>query len=330
MVEIQTVSCIHDIPVVRSSTDVIQDVYAKAKETSAFIRVPCNLAETVADKSIKIAAVVATPFSGPVKALDDYAVQKIKQIEAKYPVINTPTKEVSSAANATVNRATDVADTVFTFCETHVPGKPVFQRPVQRKDFGQRSSLLVQRIRDAAMVIVQFALDSFYSSFHQSLAWFRLLVVFILLKVKTSNEDILTKCQQTTSSETNTEMRTITDQNKLSKLKTGKMSTTFFKDMVKPLFILNMTIAQRLLVFVNVLITKLVGRITPNDRTMAELKKMPRHNSTSPLLATSFTTVPSTTTTTTTTRRIHIEQRPILTGNQLDLNNQSSSEEETE
>ena len=59
------------VEVVRSSTDKLQDVYAKAKTRSALIRLPCNLAETVADKSLKIAATVATPimkpFQGPGK-----------------------------------------------------------------------------------------------------------------------------------------------------------------------------------------------------------------------------------------------------------------------
>jgi hypothetical protein len=31
-------------------------------------------------------------------------------------------QQVSNVANATVNKANNVADTVYTFCETHVPG----------------------------------------------------------------------------------------------------------------------------------------------------------------------------------------------------------------
>ncbi|CAF0821768.1 unnamed protein product [Didymodactylos carnosus] len=360
MVAIQTVSCIHDIPIIRSSTEAIQDVYTKAKEKSAFIRLPCNLAETVADKSIKIATVVATPFSGPAKVFDDYAAQKIKQIEAKYPVINTPTKQVveslnvktepvrqvmnavkdtttstfqlgkervSNVASVTVNKATDMADTVFTFCETHIPGKPVFQHPVRRKDFGQRLNLLVQRVRDVVMIIIQFLLNSFRLSIHQSTAWLRLLIVFILLKLKNSNESILTKCQQTTSNEINNEMGTNNNQNKLSKLKTGKMSTSLFRKMTKPLSVFTMTIVKHLLVFVNILITKLVSRITPNNKIMAELKKMPRPNPASSSLITARTIVSTSTVTKTapTTRRKYAEQRPILSGNQLDLNRQNMS-----
>jgi hypothetical protein len=50
------------IKVVRSSTNKLQDVYAQAKNKSAFIRLPCSLAETVADKSFKIAFTIANPL----------------------------------------------------------------------------------------------------------------------------------------------------------------------------------------------------------------------------------------------------------------------------
>jgi hypothetical protein len=59
------------IQVVRSSTNKLQDVYTKVKDTSILIRFPCNVAETVADKSLKIALTIANPlvkpFSGPGK-----------------------------------------------------------------------------------------------------------------------------------------------------------------------------------------------------------------------------------------------------------------------
>jgi len=51
--------------VIRSSTDTIQNVYAKAKQTSPLIRLPCNLAETVADKSLKVALNVVNPLVKP-------------------------------------------------------------------------------------------------------------------------------------------------------------------------------------------------------------------------------------------------------------------------
>jgi len=76
----ETISCIHNIPVIRSSTNKLHDVYAKAKDTSALIRLPCNLAETVADKSLQIALTIANPLvkplRGPARVIDDYAAQK--------------------------------------------------------------------------------------------------------------------------------------------------------------------------------------------------------------------------------------------------------------
>lgn len=90
----QTLACLHDIPgknhlrtcmrlfilsiaiVVRSSTTKLQDTYAKAKGKSPLIRYPCHVAETIADKSLKIAVTVANPFvkplRGPGKFLSDW------------------------------------------------------------------------------------------------------------------------------------------------------------------------------------------------------------------------------------------------------------------
>ena len=78
----QTLACLHDIPgnkfqslfslfftfhilVVRSSSDKLQDVYAKAKGKSFLIRLPCKIAETIADKSLQIAVTVANPLVKP-------------------------------------------------------------------------------------------------------------------------------------------------------------------------------------------------------------------------------------------------------------------------
>ncbi|CAF1438223.1 unnamed protein product [Rotaria sordida] len=58
----QTIACLRDIPVIRSSTNKLQDVYVKAKNKSLLIQLPCNLVEMVADKSLKIASMVANPF----------------------------------------------------------------------------------------------------------------------------------------------------------------------------------------------------------------------------------------------------------------------------
>ncbi|CAF3746835.1 unnamed protein product [Adineta steineri] len=223
MFGIQTLACLHDIPVVRSSTNKLQDVYVQAKKKSALIRLPCMLAETVADKSLKIAVSVANPIMkplrGPVRVIDDFTVEKIRQIEAKYPVINTSTKDVmntlnektepvrnvmntvkdtttstiqhgketvSNVKNATVNKATNVADSVYTFCETHVPGKTV---PVPRRDFGQRTTLLWERIKS----IISYQADYMYQSIEFLVTWYRMLIVSFLLKIKQTNDTIINK-----------------------------------------------------------------------------------------------------------------------------------------
>jgi hypothetical protein len=83
------------------------------------IRVPCYVAENLAGKSMQMAAHLANPLFKPlsrqgkcghvvhrdiiesivVRAIDDYAVQKIRQIESKYPSITTPTDEVVQTLN---------------------------------------------------------------------------------------------------------------------------------------------------------------------------------------------------------------------------------------
>jgi len=40
-------------------------VYAKAKDTSPLIRLPLNLAEAIADKSLKVALTIVNPFVQP-------------------------------------------------------------------------------------------------------------------------------------------------------------------------------------------------------------------------------------------------------------------------
>jgi len=243
----QTLTCLHDIPVVRSSTNKLQDVYAKAKDKSVLIRFPCNFAETIADKSLKIAVTVANPLvkplRGSVRVIDDFAVEKFRQIEAKYPVINTSTEEVMNTFNdktepvrnvintvkdtttstiqhgkdtvsnvktATVNKANNVVDTVYTFCETHVPGKTV---PVYRYDFGRRTTLLWERIK---------------STVGLPIIWFQLLIVAFLIKIKQTNDVVLNQIQQ------------------------------------KPFLSL---LPQRLLIFFGGILEYITTRIRPNDRT---------------------------------------------------------------
>jgi len=254
----QTLSCLHDIPVVRSSTNKLQDVYAKAKDASVLIRLPCNLAETIADKSLKIALTVVNPIikplCGPVRVIDDYAAQKIRQIESKYPVINTPTEDVvntfnektepvrnvmssvkdtttstiqhgketvSNVATATVNKASGVADSVFSFCETHVPG-------IQRRNFGKSTGL-----SECVLSNVGSLINFVFQTVQSSLIWFRMLVVFVLLKTKHINDVVLNKIHR------------------------------------KPLNAL----PQRLLIIVGAFLDYVIGRVRPDDRTLAELKK---------------------------------------------------------
>jgi hypothetical protein len=260
----QTLSCLHEIPVVRSSTNKLQDVYVKAKETSVLIRLPCNVAETVADKSFKIVLTIVNPFvkllSGPVRVIDDYAAQKIRQIESKYPVINTRTEDVvntfnektepvrnvmnsvkdtttstiqhgketvSNVATATVNKASGVADSVFSFCETHVPG-------IQRRNSGKSTGLI-----GFASSTVSSLIDQVFQPVQSSLIWVRMLAVFFLLKSKQINDLVLNKLQQ---------KRVLT------------------------------AAPQRLLIFVGTFLEYFIGRIRPDDRTLAELKKSQQQN----------------------------------------------------
>ncbi|CAF3388069.1 unnamed protein product [Rotaria sp. Silwood1] len=221
MLNFQTLSCLHDIPLVRSSTNKLHDVYAKAKDASVLIRLPCNLAETIADKTLKIALTVANPvvksLSEPVRVIDNYAAQTIRQIETKYPMINTPTENVvntfniktkpvfnvmnsvkdtttstiqhgkdtvSNVATATVNKASNVADSVFSYCEANVPG-------MERRNTGKRS-----RISECMSSTVGSLCHHACESVQPSLLWFRMLVATCLLKTKQINDFLLTKMQQ--------------------------------------------------------------------------------------------------------------------------------------
>lgn len=260
----QTLACLHEIPVIRSSTSKIQDVYSKAKDKSPLIRLPCHFAETVADKSLKIARTVADPlvkpFQRPVNAIDEFAAQKLRQIEAKYPLLTTPTEDVlntlneksepvrhamnsvketttstiqhgketvSHVASATVNKATDVADSVYTFCETHVPGKTI---SVPRHDFARRTTLLWERIRFQFASLRQYV----HQSIRSMILWFRLYLVLILARIKQTNDDILKKLPE--------------------------------KGFLNVLF-------QRVFIFIGKTFDYFLHRLRPDDRTMAEITK---------------------------------------------------------
>ena len=69
--------------VIRSSTDKLQDVYAKAKETSLLIRLPCNIAETVVDTSLKVVQTVVNPFVKPFSGPGKYQMIFIEREKKK-------------------------------------------------------------------------------------------------------------------------------------------------------------------------------------------------------------------------------------------------------
>lgn len=216
MLQYQTFACLHDIPVVRSSTGIIQTTYTKAKDSSALIRVPCNLAEYVADKSLKIASAVTNPivkpFRGPVEVIDNYAAKKIRLIESKYPVITTPTEDVvntfnaktetvrnavstvkksttdkiqhgketvSTVASATVNKATGFADSIYTFCGSHVP-RIETDKYWNTKRLTGCFSLKSNRIMSEILELIQ-----------GSLTWCRIMMFFLLLRIKRINDNLL-------------------------------------------------------------------------------------------------------------------------------------------
>jgi len=281
----QTLTCLQGIPVVRSSTNKLQDVYAKAKDISPLIRLPLNLAEAIADKSLKVALTIVNPFvqplSGPVRVIDDYAAQKIRQIESKYPVINTPTEDVvntfnektepvrnvistvkdtttstiqhgkdtvSNVATATVNKASGVADSVFSFFQAYVPG-------LQRSATGKSTGL-----NGLVFGTVDPLLNYVFQTVQSSLIWFRMLVVFFLFKTKQINDLVLNKVQQ---------------QHFLTAL------------------------AQRLLIFVGASLDHIIGQIKPTDYQLSELKKskqQPRFNQQPQYFANRVKQTPSVTT----------------------------------
>lgn len=216
MLQFQTLACIRDIPVVRSSTDIIQQTYTKAKDSSVLIRVPCNVAEYVTDKSLQIATAVSNPFvkpfKRPVEALDIYAAKQIRVMESKYPVITTPTEDVvntlnaktetvrnavssvkksttdrlqngreavSNVATATVNKATGVVDSIYGFCETRLPR---FQKG---KYFDKQS--FTGCFSSKSNGFVNGVLPKIQDSFN----WCRLFIFVFFLRLKQINDLVL-------------------------------------------------------------------------------------------------------------------------------------------
>ncbi|CAF2053516.1 unnamed protein product [Rotaria magnacalcarata] len=264
MLGFQTLSCLQEIPVVRSSTTKLQDVYSTAKDTSSFIRLPCSFAETVAYRALKVAVMIANPLvkplSGPVSLIDNYAAERIRAIEHKYPVINTPIEDVmntfnaktkpvvnvmnsvkdtttstiqhgkdtvSNVATATANKASGVADSVFSFYATHVPK---IQRPDTNK-IAAATNQILSRIGSLC--------SSVSESFQPSVVWFRLWIVQVLVKTKETNDILLNKIEQ------------------------------------KP-FLNNLP--QRLLIAADTFLENIIGQIKLNESTSTEWKQ-PRLNS---------------------------------------------------
>ncbi|CAF4243414.1 unnamed protein product, partial [Rotaria sordida] len=107
-------------------------MYAKAKDTNVLIRLPCNLVETVADKSIKIAFTVANPLVKPLYGLEvmntfNEKTESIRHVMNSVKDTTTSTiqrdkETVFHVATITVHKTSDVAGSVFSFGETHVPG----------------------------------------------------------------------------------------------------------------------------------------------------------------------------------------------------------------
>jgi len=79
--------------------------------------------------------------------------------------------------------------------------------------------------------------DYMFDKVRLPVAWFRMLIVFFLLKTKQTNDAVLDKMQE------------------------------------KPFL---SVLPQRLLILIGALLEYVMGRIRPDDRTMAELKKMPK------------------------------------------------------
>ncbi|CAF2160452.1 unnamed protein product [Rotaria magnacalcarata] len=226
MFNFQTLSCLGGIPVIQSSTRAIYGVYTDAKNKSLFIRFPCNLVETIANKSSKIVSNFANslvePLRRPVYAIDDFTAEKIRQIESKYTVMKTRSEEVMVAlskkaehahhvlncakqtttstiqhgkqmvaivASVTVNKVTNVADTVYTFCENHVPGKTTH---IPRDDFCRRTTLLWNRLTSSLDLKIDYVVQSIFFF----LKCYQNLIVSLLLKTKLKHDNFINNIKQ--------------------------------------------------------------------------------------------------------------------------------------
>jgi len=211
----ETLTCLHEIPVVRSSTDFVQNVYSKAKNTTVLIRFPCSIAETIADKSLKVALTVASPlvqpFRRPVHAIDEFAAEKIRQFERKYPVITTKPDDVfdsiqektepvrqavhsvkytatstiqqgkekfSNVASATMNTATGVADSVLSYYSSGTTTR-------------KSNPCRIGQLKSCAVSTVESVFNYVFQSAQSKIVWLRLFIITNLIKVKQTNDCIL-------------------------------------------------------------------------------------------------------------------------------------------
>ncbi|CAF3931012.1 unnamed protein product [Rotaria sordida] len=155
-------------------------MYAKAKDTNVLIRLPCNLVETVADKSIKIAFTVANPLVKPLYGLEvmntfNEKTESIRHVMNSVKDTTTSTiqrdkETVFHVATITVHKTSDVAGSVFSFGETHVPG-------IQHLNASKTIEF-----HEHACSTVSSLYSYVFHSVQSSLIWDGLCMIFLLLQ----------------------------------------------------------------------------------------------------------------------------------------------------
>lgn len=198
----ETVARLHDIPLIRSSTDLVQTIYSKAKQTSVLIRYPCTVAETLVDQSLKIASPFIQPFSRPVHAIDEFAAGKLRDFERKFPVINTTPDDVFDSINGKAEPVfqavhsvkdtatskiqqgketiSNVADSVLSFCST--------QKRSNCCQMGEVTNFVFSLIGSFVTSVCQSAQSNFI--------WLRMFIIYNLMKIKQTNDFILSRTRQ--------------------------------------------------------------------------------------------------------------------------------------
>jgi len=94
----KTLDKISQIPVVTSALNNVTDYYGQIKGKNTLLRTSCNLAEM----SLKTMYFASTPITAicrnSIETVDTYLSEKVDFIENKYPLINQPTDQITSAA----------------------------------------------------------------------------------------------------------------------------------------------------------------------------------------------------------------------------------------